>query len=213
MIVTDKHGDKNNTQKTDGTDLLRRVEISLGLQVSSPSLPLNLFSLPLPPSLSLLPPSLPSPSLSLSSNYTSASGLQNLGLGRTDPKEVLRYLDPAEAGVVGLRAFIEALAWRQFRYTSLEALLEDLYRHRLQRGFISAAALGIHTYLCVYIYVCIYPCIYSCTCSSCSASSLLPRLHLFLRVAYTHPSLSLHLFLSMMPHDRVCFARVRYVAV
>jgi len=60
---------------------------------------------------------------------------------------VFRRLDPAEAGVIGLRAFIDALAWRQLRYTSLEALLEDLYRHRLQRGFVSAAALGIHTYL------------------------------------------------------------------
>eukprot|EP00802_Teleaulax_amphioxeia_P019299 Tamp_19526.p3 GENE.Tamp_19526~~Tamp_19526.p3 ORF type:complete len:221 (-),score=38.74 Tamp_19526:315-977(-) len=68
--------------------------------------------------------------------------LQNLGLGLVDPKELLKALDPSEAGVVSIRAFIETLAWRNLEWNSLTDLLHELYETRLRRGLVTAAAMG-----------------------------------------------------------------------
>ena len=68
--------------------------------------------------------------------------IQNLGLSHVDLRELLKCLDPSESGVVSMRGFMEALAWRNLQWNSLTDLLHELYETRLHRDFVTAAALG-----------------------------------------------------------------------
>ena len=65
-------------------------------------------------------------------------GLQALGLHDTKLQDIMASLDPTEAGAIGLRGFLAAVAWKQMRWPSIKALLAELYYWRLNRGFVTA---------------------------------------------------------------------------
>ena len=65
-------------------------------------------------------------------------GLQALGLHDTKLQDLMASLDPTEAGAIGLRGFLAAVAWKPMRWPSLKGLLAELYYWRLNRGFVTA---------------------------------------------------------------------------
>ena len=70
-------------------------------------------------------------------------GLQALGLHETKLQAIMASLDPTEAGAIGLRGFLAAVAWKQMRWPSIKALLAELYYWRLNRGFITAGPVPV----------------------------------------------------------------------
>ena len=48
-----------------------------------------------------------------------------------------------QGGVVSMRAFVEALAWKRVEWPSLKDMLHHLHLARLQRPLINAVALGM----------------------------------------------------------------------